>query len=49
MFHVQQLRCHELCLVSLSMLFQKVGEEEQLQYHEYHKQLDEYDGPERSP
>lgn len=50
MFNVQQLRCYIFRLVPLlSVLFQEVGEEEQLQHHEYHKQLYQYDGPERAP
>ena len=50
MFNVQQLRCYIFRLVPLlSVLLQEVGEEEQLQHHEYHKQLYQYDGPERAP
>ena len=50
MFNVQQLRCYIFRLVPLlSVLLQEVGEEEQLEHHEDHKQLDEYDGPERAP
>ena len=50
MFNVQQLRCYIFRLVPLlSVLFKEVGEEEQLQHHEYHKQLYQYDGPKRAP
>ena len=47
MASLDNLARHVTRLVALGVLFQKVGEEEQLQHHEDDEQLNQDDGPQR--
>jgi len=46
---IYELCGHIACLIIPGMRLEEVGEEEYLQYGKDNEQLNEYDGPERTP